>query len=131
VAFVVFLLAAAAATAIIRHSELHNQQEERTRVSDFAGDHADALERNIEQALAATYTLATLVRQGKGSVPGFEEVAGEMLRLYPSVSELALAPGGSSEASGLWPGTKKPLGSTCCRTRHKERKPFSPRIAES
>ncbi|MCX7157497.1 MAG: diguanylate cyclase [Rhodocyclales bacterium] len=93
-ASIVFLLAAAAAAGLIWHAEQHNFQEERSRVTGLAKDHAHALETGIERALSATYALAALVRQGNGSVTNFNAVANQMLQFYPGVSALALSPGG-------------------------------------
>jgi PAS domain S-box-containing protein len=67
---------------------------ERARVFDIASDHAHALQADIERTLSATYSLAALVRQGKGSVPDFDATAGEMLPYFPGVSSLQLLPGG-------------------------------------
>ncbi len=94
VAFVVFLLAAVAATTMIRRGEQHRRQEERTLVSNVVDNHADALERSIERALSATYALAVLVRQGNGAIRDFDAIASGMLSLYPGVASLQLAPRG-------------------------------------
>lgn len=94
VAFVVFLLAAVAAATLIWHSDQRERQERRARVSNLAGVRAASIQRNIEHDLSASYALAALVRQGRGTVPDFDAVAGQLLPFYPGVSELALAPGG-------------------------------------
>src|ERR1700686_4644966 len=86
VAFAVFLLAAVAATTMIRRGEQHGRDEERTRIANLAGDHADALQRNIEWALSVTYALAALVRQGNGSISDFDAIGRQMLSYYPGVS---------------------------------------------
>ena len=90
----VFVLAAIVSAALVWRSEMDRVQTERARASDIAGDHAHALQKNIERALSATYSLAALVRQGKGSVPDFDATAREMLPYFPGVSALQLAPGG-------------------------------------
>lgn len=110
VALVVFLLAGMAATTLIRRGEQDHRRELRTRVANLALGHANALQRNIEQALSATYVLATLVRQGQGSVPDFEPLVGGMLALYPGVAELALAPGGIIRSVAPLVGNEKALG---------------------
>ena len=94
VASIVFVLAGIAATAMVWRGEQHDRQQERMQVEDLASDHADALQRNIERALSATYALATLVRQGQGTISNFDAVGRQMLPFYPGVSSLSLAPGG-------------------------------------
>jgi diguanylate cyclase (GGDEF)-like protein/PAS domain S-box-containing protein len=91
---IVFLLAAALSGAIVWQLEAEAIHDERTRIADVAADHAHAIERTIDRALSSTQALAALVRQGKGSVRNFDEVASQMLLYYPGASELALAPDG-------------------------------------
>ena len=109
-ACVVFLLAAVAATTLIRRLEQQAGAEERTRIANLAGDHADALRRNFEQALSATYALAALVRQGNGSVSNFDPVGRQMLPFYPAVSSLSLAPGGIISSVVPLAGNEKAIG---------------------
>ncbi|NJM12318.1 MAG: EAL domain-containing protein [Synechococcaceae cyanobacterium SM1_2_3] len=94
VAMMIFLIAAATASAVIWRSEQNRIQIERARISDLAGDHAQAIQRHLERALSATYALAALVRQGNGVVSNFDAVAKEMLPFYPGASALELAPDG-------------------------------------
>lgn len=94
VAFVAFLLAAVAAASLIWRMDQYRLQEWRTSATDAASEYADALQRNIERALSATYALAALVRQGKGTISNFDAVGRQMLPFYPGVSSLSLAPGG-------------------------------------
>lgn len=55
---------------------------------------AQAIERQLTGSFSATNMLAALVRQGNGRVSGFGEIAPEILRQFPGVGTLALAPGG-------------------------------------
>ena len=91
---VIFLAALALSALIIWRSEIHRLQIERARVSHIASDHAATLRLNIERALSATYSLAALVRQGKGNITDFDAVASGLLPFFPGVSSLQLAPGG-------------------------------------
>jgi len=109
-AILAFLLSAMIATCLIWLSEKQELLVEQTRIADLAKDHAHALESNIEQALSATYTLAALVRQGKGEISNFEEVAGHLLRYYPGVSSLALSPGGVIRHAVPLAGNEKTIG---------------------
>jgi len=94
VAALVFTLAAVGATALIWRMELQRLQVERARVTDLAGNHARALQIGIERALTAAYSLAALVRLGKGTVANFDAIVGELLPYYPGASALQLAPAG-------------------------------------
>ncbi len=59
--------------------------------ADLAGN---AIQNSSQRALSATYALAALVRQGRGSIPNFDAIASEMLAYYPGAASLQLAPGG-------------------------------------
>ncbi len=67
---------------------------QREQVQAVARDRVRALGGVVERSLTASYALAALVRQGGGEIADFDAVAGEMLQYYPSVSVLALSPGG-------------------------------------
>nr|MDP2192187.1 EAL domain-containing protein [Rhodoferax sp.] len=110
VAFIVFLIAAAAAGLLVRQSEQQRLQEQRTRLADQASNRAHAIQRNIEHALSATYALAALVRQGKGSIPDFDAIAREMLPYYPGAAALQLAPGGIVQHIVPLAGNEKAIG---------------------
>ena len=110
VTFIGFLLAAVAASGLIWSSEQYRLHEQRTRVSNLAGVHAQALQRNIERALSATYALAALVRQGNGTISNFDAVGSQMLLFYPGVSGLSLAPGGIIRNVVPLAGNEKAVG---------------------
>jgi PAS domain S-box-containing protein len=110
VAVVVFLVAAAAAAALIRRLEQHRLQGERARVLNLAGDHAFDLQRRLDRAFSATYALAALVRQGRGEITDFDEIARQLLPFYPGVVALQLAPGGVIRQTVPLAGNEKALG---------------------
>ena len=109
-ASLVFLLASTAATTFVWNLQQRFLREERVRVAALAGDHAYALQRNIEHALSATYALAAMVRQGHGNFPNFEQVAQQMLPLYPGADSLQLAPGGVTRQIVPLLGNEKGVG---------------------
>jgi diguanylate cyclase (GGDEF)-like protein/PAS domain S-box-containing protein len=94
VGMVVFLISSLLAAVIVYLSEQHRRQLEQSRALAMASDHAQALQQNLQQALSATLTLATLVQQGHGDIANFEALARDMLLRYPGVSAMALEPGG-------------------------------------
>ena len=91
---VAFLASALVAAFLIWKLEAHRLEEERARTTSLASDYAQALQRNLERTLSATYALAAMVRQGNGEFPAFEEVARQMLHYFPGADSLQLAPGG-------------------------------------
>jgi diguanylate cyclase (GGDEF)-like protein len=80
------------------------------RVAALASDHAHAIQATMERALSATYSIAAMVRQGKGNVPDFEGVASEMLPWYPGVAILGLSPGGVIQRVAPLQGNEKSIG---------------------
>ena len=110
VAACVFVLTLGLASLYIRDAERKAGVEERARLAGLTADHAQALQRDIERALSATYALAALVRQGQGQVPDFDAVATEMLSFYPGIAALGLAPGGVIRQVVPRAGNEKSLG---------------------
>lgn len=107
---ILFILAAAIAAMIVWRSEQNRLQIERARIYDIAGDHAHAMQANIERALSATYSLAAMVRQGKGNIYNFEDTASEMLPFYPGAASLQLAPNGVVSRIVPLEGNKEAIG---------------------
>jgi len=93
-AITILVISLVCSAILIWYSEQRRVELERARVSDIAGDHAHALQRSIQRTLTATYSLAALVREGKGHISNFEATAREMLPFFPGAASLQLAPGG-------------------------------------
>ena len=110
VAWVVFSVAASACAGLIWKLEQRSLAAERLRLDALAGDHAHAIQTMMERALSATYSIAAMVRQGKGNVPDFEGVATEMLPSYPGVAILGLSPGGIIQRVAPRAGNEKSIG---------------------
>ena len=89
-----FALALAISTAVVATLAKSRRQIERSNASAVAAAHAQALQKNLLQALSATHALASWVRLGNGDIAQFDALASDMLPLYPGVSALALEPGG-------------------------------------
>jgi len=109
VAIVVFLLAAVAAASLIWRLERDELQEQRALASNQVIEHAHALQRGIERALSATYALEALLRQGNGTISDFDAVCSQLVRLYPSVVSLSLAPEGIIRRIAPLAGNEKAL----------------------
>jgi diguanylate cyclase (GGDEF)-like protein/PAS domain S-box-containing protein len=110
VAWTVFVVAALASAGVIWKLEQRDLTTERQRLDAIASDHAHAIQATMERALSATYSIAALVRQGKGNVPDFEGVAAEMLPWYPGVTILGLSPGGVIQRVAPLTGNEKSIG---------------------
>ncbi|MBI2307364.1 MAG: EAL domain-containing protein [Rhodocyclales bacterium] len=89
-----FALAALLSGLIVWLTEQRRIESARTIAAQAATDHVQHLDQTLQQALSATYALAALVRQGRGSVENFEETAMQMLHVYPAAAALQLAPDG-------------------------------------
>jgi diguanylate cyclase (GGDEF)-like protein/PAS domain S-box-containing protein len=110
VACAVFALALMVCTVVIWKTERNDVTAQRQRMASLASDHAHAIQTTMERALSATYSIAAMVRQGKGTVPDFEKVATEMLPLYPGVSTLSLSPSGVIQRVAPLTGNEKSIG---------------------
>lgn len=60
----------------------------------LAQGYAQRVQERLQTALVSTYVLASVVKQAGGHVPNFDDVAAELITLFPSVSALQLAPDG-------------------------------------
>ncbi len=84
--------------------------DQRRVAIDTARSAVARMQLNIDHALSATSALAALVRQGNGKVPDFNAVAQEMLRLYPGVGSIQLAPAGVVQEIVPLEGNQKAIG---------------------
>ena len=110
VALSVFVVAAIVSAMLVWKLEQRTVDGERMRVAALASDHAHAIQATMERALSATYSIAAMVRQGKGNVPDFEGVAKEMLPWYPGVAILGLSPDGIIQRVAPLQGNEKSIG---------------------
>ncbi len=108
--FLVFLGTISCCVAAILFLEQQSLSGKRSQAANLAQTHLRTLSTNINQALSATYALAALVNQGNGEVADFERVAGELLRLYPGVGALQLAPDGIIKSIVPLAGNEKAIG---------------------
>ncbi|MDD0837786.1 EAL domain-containing protein [Curvibacter sp. HBC61] len=107
VAFAASLMASMAMVWVLQENQL---REARARVSDLAADHAQAVQRGLERALSANYSLAALVQQGQGEVPNFQAAGEQLLTFHPGVSMLALGPQGTISQVVPLKGNERALG---------------------
>jgi len=72
----------------------YQHQQMLSTIDSYSASYVNRIERNINQALSATFPLATLIRIQEGDTAGFAQLATKMLPFYPSVAALQLAPDG-------------------------------------
>ncbi len=105
-----FLVTACLSATMVWRSESHQIKTERIRVAHMSDGYVAAIERNIDRALSATYSVAALVRQNQGTLPEFETLAGQLLPYYQGASALALAPNGVVSQIVPLRGNEKAVG---------------------
>jgi hypothetical protein len=67
---------------------------ERQRAEAEAASRGALLEQQFSRAASAAEVLAVMVRQGRGTMPDFQKVAGELHAAFPELATLELQPGG-------------------------------------
>lgn len=126
-AVMVFVLAMLVSGALVWRSEQYIVERERARAEQLASTHAVTLQRNIERALAAAYSLAALVRQAGDMPADFDAVATKMLGYYPGASALALAPDGVVRRIVPLPGNERALGHDLLKDPARDKEAFRAR----
>lgn len=106
-AFVASLVVGGTLTALALDVHLLSEQK---KAEAIAANQSAMLDERLDRALASTYALAAVLRQGDGKIDRFDDLANEMLRLYGGISSLQLARNGIvSEVSPL-AGNEKVIG---------------------
>jgi signal transduction histidine kinase len=106
----VFTLTAALAAGFIWRQEQYRLREARGSASSLATERAHAIQTSIDRGLSATYALAAMLQQGKGTIPDFESSAGRLLKYYPGAAALELAPAGIIRQIVPLAGNEKAVG---------------------
>lgn len=65
-------------------------QQKQISIREVSGSYVNHIRNNLNQALSAAYPIAALIRTQNGKTEGFEELASEMLALYPGLAALQL-----------------------------------------
>lgn len=78
----------------VYHRAHHSADQARTQALTQGAAFARTIELRLNQPLDDTEVLGTLVRQGNGRLPAFQEIAGAWLAAHPGAASLALEPGG-------------------------------------
>ncbi|QWV94464.1 response regulator [Geomonas oryzisoli] len=110
VALLAFLLALFLSGSIMLLYEAKRQDARRQQVIGLTVKAAHDIQEQLNRSISSTYALAAVIRQGNGKIDNFQELAREMLELYPGLSALQLVPGGV--ISEIYPlqGNEKAIG---------------------
>ena len=119
-----FVAMALLCSVVVAWLELRRIDYERARFDLQVGDLAGEVEGQIDRALSATYALAAMVRQGRGTIAHFDEVATAMLPFYPGADSLQLARGGVVSAIVPLAGNERAIGHDLLADRQRTREAF-------
>lgn len=85
-------------------------EEKRLSVQNNAISVASQIRNSVNQALAATYALATFVQQQDGNIHDFDALASNLIDYYPSASAIQLSPAGVIQHSYPLKGNERAIG---------------------
>ncbi|MCK9283230.1 MAG: CHASE domain-containing protein [Rhodocyclaceae bacterium] len=89
-----FFMAYAFAASIATYIHMAHLSSKRFSTQMLAQEYAQRIQERLQTALVSTHVLASVVRQSNGQLRNFNDVATDLLSLFPSVSALQLAPDG-------------------------------------
>ncbi|HEY6898186.1 MAG TPA: CHASE domain-containing protein [Rhodocyclaceae bacterium] len=87
----------------------------------LAQGYAQRIQERVQTALVSTYVLANTVKQSRGDLRNFNDVAGELLSLFPGVSALQLAPDGVIQEIYPLKGNEAAIGHDLLQDRKRNR----------
>jgi len=105
----VFLISAIVSGAVIWHFDKMRVHQIKDRIEHIANENHFNLHKNIDQILALSYPLSTMVTED-GDIEKFQFSAEKLLEYFPLISEIALAPNGIIEHVFPLSGNEKALG---------------------
>jgi sensor domain CHASE-containing protein len=82
------------AVLIAIYANAQHAETRRIEARMLAQGYAQRLQERLQAGLVSTHILASLIKQSGGRLANFDDVAAELLVLFPSVSALAIAPDG-------------------------------------
>ncbi len=105
-----FCLCLALSTAVVLNLFSYQQQEQKHQTDTLADLHAKGLQDHLIRSFSVADALAGVVRFTNGEFNDFQGFSTELLRNYPGVSMLALAPGGVVDMIAPLEGSQENLG---------------------
>ncbi|GFO64581.1 hypothetical protein GMPD_25000 [Geomonas paludis] len=110
VTLLAFLLGLFLSGSVILLYETKRQDARRQQVTGLTVKAAHDIQEQLNRSISSTYALAAVIRQGNGRIDNFQELAREMLELYPGLSALQLVPGGVIAEIYPLQGNEKAIG---------------------
>ena len=107
---VFFVVSAMAALWLVAHWEGKEELRARVEASELGNAHLRLLSERLNASISSAYVLGALLRQGNGQIRDFDNTAAELLRLYPGVAALQLAPDGVIRQSVPLAGNEQAIG---------------------
>ncbi len=95
---------------VIWNLEQNQSAAKRADMENIATNHAFLIRDSLDQALTLNYSLAAMVRLGKGAIERFDDVARELLPYFDSVSHISLSPNGIITQVYPLQGNEKSVG---------------------
>lgn len=89
-----FFVTFGAAVAVIGLIHENHIASVRLSTQMLAQGYAQRIQERLQTALASTYVLASAVKQAGGDLQNFNDVAAELITLFPGVNAMQLAPDG-------------------------------------
>lgn len=105
-----FLVLSLLAMAVVYFHHQFRLERERLWLTNLSITYGEHIKDNLYQSLSATYSFAAWLKAQKGSIEGFEAMAGEMLAYYPCVMSFQLAPMGVVTQVAPLKGNEEALG---------------------
>lgn len=102
---------------------LHQEQVETRRLQARlqAQNYAQRIQDRLQSAMTASYVLSSVVRQARGKVERFDDLAVEIMTNFPMVSAVQLAPGGVIQQIHPLDGNEAALGHDLLKDRERNR----------
>lgn len=118
---VTFAVTFGCAVAVIGMIHENHHASDRLAVQMLAQGYAQRIQERLQTALVSTYVLASVVQQSGGRIANFEDVAAELVTLFPGVSAMQLAPNGVIDRIYPLAGNEAALGHDLLADRRRNR----------
>ena len=109
-ALICFLLGAVIFTGFVLRYIKTSSEDRRLRVSFFAASYSNEMQRTLDHTLSLAYTIETLIHLKKTAARNFHEAAEILMKHYPSIVNIQIAPNGIITQAEPIEGNEKAIG---------------------
>ena len=102
----------------------YSEQQKHMTVQKVASHYVSHISHDLNRALSATYPLGALIRTRNGDASGFNELATEMLTLYPGIASLQLQPDGIVKYAVPLEGNESSIGHNILHSPERNKEAF-------